>query len=547
MTPSGNRLLPLIAVAVVVVVAAVTIGPSLHAPASRTEPPRPVRSVEADTTADTLRTVSAQLKALEQRNNALAEENERLRRNEEARSTRVDGLAVQIDRIRAGLAKENDSPEVQAMRRQLEELRTQAAQMRDSPEQLRTLNQRIVELEQRIGRLAGGRGAGGDPQPGAGTEGGTGQPGNLAGIVGSGPGGGYRPGAGAGAAPPLPAGGGGLLDPAGVMRSLGIGGAGGGSAPATAMRGPDGKPLTGLVWYGALETGGGLQPQSIESRLPWLSDPARQSAGATPLALPPAPVPHYTIPAWSTLLDATAMTALIGRISTQGTLLDPYPFKLIVGPDALAANGHMIPGLTGMVLAGTASGDWGLSCVRGTITGALFVFEDGTTLSYPQGNAVMPQAAGQGSGAAASSSGQKIELGTISDDQGNPCVVGKRVTNAGSYLADRIGIVAAGAAAQALADSQTSRTTSSGPFGTVSNSDVTGSAGQYVLGSTAQSAVGEVGKWLDERQKQSFDAIYAPSGARVAVHITKDIYIDRQPDGRRLVYPTGGSTHVRLD
>lgn len=546
MTPSGNRLLPLIAVAVVVVVAAVTIGPSLRAPASRTEPPKPVRSVEADTTADTLRTVSAQLKALEQRNSALAEENERLRRNEEARSTRVDGLAVQIDRIRAGLAQENDSPEVQAMRRQLEELRTQAAQMRDSPE-LRALNQRIVELEQRIGRLAGGRGASGDTQPGAGAEGGTGQPGNLAGIVGPGPGGGYRPGAGAGAgaAPPLPAGGG-LLDPAGVMRAIGIGGAGGGSTPATAMRGPDGKPLTGLVWYGALEEGGGLQAQPVEARLPWLGDPSRQAAGAAPVALPPAPVPRYTIPAWSTLLDATAMTALVGRISTQGTLLDPYPFKLIIGPDALAANGHMIPGLTGMVLAGTASGDWGLSCVRGTITGALFVFEDGTTLSYPQGNAVMPQTAGQGS-AAAGSSGQKIELGTISDDQGNPCVVGKRVTNAGSYLADRLGIVAAGAAAQALADSQTSRTTSSGPLGTVSNSDVTGNVGQFVLGSTAQSAVGEVGKWLDERQKQSFDAIYAPPGARVAVHIAKDIYIDWLPNGRRLAYPTGVSTHVRFD
>lgn len=541
MTPSGNRLLPIIVVAVVAVVALVTIGPNLHAPAPRAEPPKPVRSVEADTTADTLRTVSAQLKALEQRNDALATENERLRRNEEARSTRVDGLTAQVERLRATLAQDSDPPEVQAMRRQLEELRTQAAQMRDSPE-LRALNQRIVELEQRIGRLAGARGAGGAVQTGAGAESGAGQPENLAGIVGPGPGGGYRP----GAAAPLPASGsGGLLDPAGVMRSLGIGGAGG-VAPATAMRGPDGKPLTGLVWYGALETGGGLQPQSVESRLPWLSDPARQTTGVSPVALQPVPVPRYTIPAWSTLLDATAMTALVGRISTAGTLLDPYPFKLIVGPDALAANGHMIPGLTGMVLAGTASGDWGLSCVRGTITGALFVFEDGATLSYPQGNAVMPQTAGQSS-AAAGSSGQKIELGTISDDQGNPCVVGKRVTNAGSYLADRIGIVAAGAAAQALADSQTSRTTSSGPFGTVSNSDVTGSAGKFVLGSTAQSAVGEVGKWLDERQKQSFDAIYAPPGARVAVHIAKDIYIDWLPDGRRLAYPTGGSTHVRLD
>lgn len=545
MTPSTNRLLPVIAVAVVIVVAVVTVAPSLHAPGRPAEPVRPVRTVDADTTADTLRTVSAQLKALDERNAALAAENERLRRNEESRTTRVDQLTGLVERLRAGIAQAGDSDELRTLRQQLGDLRTQAASMSDSPE-LRALQQRIGDLERRITNMASdtAAGAGASRTPaGPGAAGGP-----LAGIVGVGPGaaaggaGGYRPGAGASAG--APAGGNGLFDTAGVMRSLGIGGASGSGA---VPRGADGKPLTGLVWYGALEGGGGLQSQPTEAVLPWIDPKARPATGAAVTAFAPPPaVPRYTIPAWSTLLDATAMTALVGRIATQGTLLDPYPFKILVGPDALAANGHMIPGLTGMVLAGTASGDWGLSCVRGSITGALFVFEDGTTLSYPQGNVLKPQADGQGAGSGGSSA-QKLEIGTISDDQGNPCVQGKRITNAASYLTDRVAIIAAGAAAQAYGDSQTSRTSSTGPFGTVDSSSVTGSTGKYVLGATARDAVGEVGKWLDERNKQSWDAIYAPAGARVAVHVSRDIWIDRLPDGRRLVYPHGGSTHVRLD
>ena len=45
----------------------------------------------------------------------------------------------------------------------------------------------------------------------------------------------------------------------------------------------------------------------------------------------------------------------------------PYPFKVLIGPDNLTANGIDIPDVAGAVVSGTASGDWTLSCVRGQI------------------------------------------------------------------------------------------------------------------------------------------------------------------------------------
>ncbi len=88
--------------------------------------------------------------------------------------------------------------------------------------------------------------------------------------------------------------------------------------------------------------------------------------------------PLATIPARSTLFDATAMTALIGRVPVSGQVVDPFPVKVIVGDDNLAANGHHIPGLRGIIFDGTARGDWTMGCVSVSLMGATYVFEDGT-------------------------------------------------------------------------------------------------------------------------------------------------------------------------
>ena len=67
--------------------------------------------------------------------------------------------------------------------------------------------------------------------------------------------------------------------------------------------------------------------------------------------------PVYTVPTNSTLMGSVAMTALIGRVPIDGTVNDPYPFKVLVGPDNLTANGIDIPDVAGAVFSGTASGD----------------------------------------------------------------------------------------------------------------------------------------------------------------------------------------------
>jgi len=93
--------------------------------------------------------------------------------------------------------------------------------------------------------------------------------------------------------------------------------------------------------------------------------------------------PVYTVPSNSTLMGSIAMTALIGRVPVDGTVNDPFPFKVLIGPDNLTANGIDLPDVSGAVVSGTASGDWTLSCVRGNIRSITFVFRDGTVRTEP--------------------------------------------------------------------------------------------------------------------------------------------------------------------
>ncbi|MBC8946338.1 integrating conjugative element protein [Xenorhabdus indica] len=76
--------------------------------------------------------------------------------------------------------------------------------------------------------------------------------------------------------------------------------------------------------------------------------------------------PVYTLPENATLVGSQAMTALLGRVPINGTVTDPYPFKILIGKDNLTANGIELPEVEGAVVSGSASGDWTLSCVRGS-------------------------------------------------------------------------------------------------------------------------------------------------------------------------------------
>lgn len=233
-------------------------------------------------------------------------------------------------------------------------------------------------------------------------------------------------------------------------------------------------------------------------------------------------------------MGATAMTALLGRVPVRGEVRDAMPFKVITGSDNLAANGLSVPGVEGMIWSGTAVGDWTLSCVTGRLESVTFVFDDGSIRTISSDDRSNP------------SGDTNRPLGWISDARGIPCVSGQRKSNAAAFLSQRIGVKAIEAAAEAAAAAQT--TTVVRDSGAVSNS-VDGDTGKYVIGRTFAEGSNEIAQWLLQRQAQSFDAVFVAAGARLAIHVDRELSIDLDPQGRRLSYATSDTKPIthRLD
>ncbi|ECE0739811.1 TIGR03752 family integrating conjugative element protein [Salmonella enterica] len=239
--------------------------------------------------------------------------------------------------------------------------------------------------------------------------------------------------------------------------------------------------------------------------------------------------PVYTLPENSTLVGSSAMTALLGRVPVNNKVTDPYPFKVMIGRDNLTANGVELPEVEGAIVSGTASGDWTLSCVRGSVTSITFVFTDGTVRTLPALSDRTDNSGSENGGGA----GNGGSIGWISDNSGIPCIRGERKSNASSYL-PTIGLLALGTSAgDTLTASQyTNNTTDGGGI----TSALTGNAGQAVLGQALGGSFKEVAQWVKERYGQTFDAVYVPPGATVAVHITRQLNIDYAEKGRRVKY-----------
>lgn len=246
--------------------------------------------------------------------------------------------------------------------------------------------------------------------------------------------------------------------------------------------------------------------------------------------------PIYTLPANSTLIGSTAMTALIGRVPIDGTVNDPYPFKVLIGADNLTANGIELPDVAGAVVSGTASGDWTLSCVRGQIRSVTFVFQDGRVRTMSD------------------DSGRNRETGTnfrdglgwISDPYGIPCVSGTRRSNAQQYLGSQMLITSAGAGAASLIDSKGANIsyvggTNGNPLGTV------GITGDEAMGRILAGGVREMSQWVNKLYGQAFAAVYVQPGARVAVHLERALEIDYEPEGRKVNYTLGEPHAPDLD
>ena len=292
------------------------------------------------------------------------------------------------------------------------------------------------------------------------------------------------------------------------------------------------RPAAGeVVWLPPLEhesVDGGL--------LPWGQGPA----GAVPFEKPDEEVvqpvrPVYTVPKNSTLIGARAFTALIGRvpIGEAARVTDPYFFKLLIGRDNLVANGHEIPEIAYAVASGQAIGDWNLRCVSGDVESFTFVFEDGRVVTVPEPGDVTTGA----------SNTRSVRLGGLSDDYGNPCVSGRRISNAGAYLGQSVAVLTAGAAAEGLAAAQTTSVASGVTGGATTVVD--GDIGRYAAGRGLSGAAQEVARWLRARQAQEYDVVYVPPGARVAVHVDEELRIDYDPAGRLVHHERTGTGGYR--
>lgn len=234
--------------------------------------------------------------------------------------------------------------------------------------------------------------------------------------------------------------------------------------------------------------------------------------------------PVYTIPKDSTLTDAIALTALIGRIPVDGQTPDPYPVKIYVGKETLIANGHVLPEIDGMIFSGLGFGDWNLSCVSARLMSATYIFTDGTIVNHTS---------------------DAKPLGYISDPSGVPCVSGKFVSNAPAFISQRIGLASLGAAGSAYSEAQQQRQTSA--LTGTTTSTVIGDIDKLVAGEAVQSATNEVSRWLLARQKQSFDAVVINPGARVAVHLDQTLALDKISIARKLRYAKNHGATRTLD
>ncbi|QTL40344.1 TIGR03752 family integrating conjugative element protein [Xenorhabdus budapestensis] len=225
--------------------------------------------------------------------------------------------------------------------------------------------------------------------------------------------------------------------------------------------------------------------------------------------------PVYTLPENATLVGSQAMTALLGRVPVNGTVTDPYPFKILIGKDNLTANGIELPEVEGAVVSGSASGDWTLSCVRGQVNSITFVFQDGTVRTLP----------GKGQ--------NQQGIGWLSDENGIPCISGERKSNASTYLPTLFALSAMNSAGDALNESQrTAQTNGAGGI----TSALTGNAGQAALGKALAGGMNDITEWLKQRYSQTFDAVYVPPGAGVVVHITQSLAMDYETKGRKVRY-----------
>ncbi|MDO4643122.1 MAG: TIGR03752 family integrating conjugative element protein [Cardiobacteriaceae bacterium] len=235
----------------------------------------------------------------------------------------------------------------------------------------------------------------------------------------------------------------------------------------------------------------------------------------------PTVFPVYTVPPNTTLTNALLVTPIIGRVplNRENDLQDPFFFRVEIGGKNLAANGHQIPGVAKMIASGYAVGQREQQCVRGYIDSLTFIFIDGRIVT-------------QGKNATEGSSNSDA-LGYLSDPWGKPCIHGRYINNAGSYLKSRGAAAFIEAAAEALSQGEVSyRQDNNGNLTAV----LDGNVWRYVFGKGVSGTASEFADYVRERTSNAFDVVYVEQGKPVQIMIDKMINIDYDANARKVNY-----------
>ena len=235
--------------------------------------------------------------------------------------------------------------------------------------------------------------------------------------------------------------------------------------------------------------------------------PPASSLGAKTASTAQQPV--FVIPS-GTLIEAKALTGLIGRIPVNGQVSDPWPFKLVATGDAHAAD-HKSFDVSGMILEGIAQGDFNFRCVRGRVNKVTTVLPDHSVITV--------EAEGNGEG-----------FGWISDAGSNPCLPGTLISNVAGGVTRQAVYSAIAGAANAVARGEETRTVSSD--GTEISS-ITGDAFR-VAGAEAVAGAADSLKEHYQNRSDVWDAVHVPAGQPVVVHINAELQFGHDP--RRKIY-----------
>ncbi len=264
-------------------------------------------------------------------------------------------------------------------------------------------------------------------------------------------------------------------------------------------------------------------PAAADRALVWVEPLRPDDAGGPAFAAPAAavesaPAPRFVIP--PSVLSARSLTALVGRVPRGGAVQDPWPFLAVSGRDNLTANNVRLPELQGVLWRGVARGDATLECVSASVRSLVYVFPDGVfhAASAPDGEG----------------------FGYLADRAGNPCLAGALHSTAAEDL--HRGLLAgmvAGAGGAFAQEQLATRATAAGDA-----TRVEGDAFKFLLGQTVQGAAGSYAELLAQASSDHWEAVVAPAGLEVDLHVTAAIPVVHDPARRlrppRAAAPAGG-------